>query len=118
MTLDLEIIYDLLTAASTRDLAPLDKHDVRALNRHRELLLTNYFVTGNSSYHTPPKGQPIVQSYSHLNLTESGERLLTLSNRVSLWQRAKDAIESDDSSWSLPDFCTYLESQSTNDRDA
>ena len=111
MRLNLDIISSLVHAIAKRDPALLAHHDEAALNRHRELLLTNEFAGGNSSAPTPADHQPFSWTYSQLELTGYGERLHEFTNRADLWQRAKDAYELDGCSWSLTELYEYLESQ-------
>ena len=90
----------------------IDHLDEALVNEQRELLLQNGLATGARSASEDAKGRPHDWTYTHLNLTDSGERLVTLSKNDLLWQRANEAYEFDEEKWSLADLYTYLEDQS------
>jgi hypothetical protein len=103
MKLDFDVILALLRSIDTGDASLLTQFDPARVNGQRELLGNGFIEGGVWSRDNRHWDQ------SNAFLTESGERLLRLSTDLAAWNRAQEAYDAMDQSWSLTDLLNYLE---------
>jgi hypothetical protein len=108
MTIDLEILRDVLKSFEARDASLVAMHDPSAVNAHRGLLLREGFAGGGAHSPEVSNGQPLAWEYSVWSLTEVGKDLLERLLDDGVWNRTKHAYAMADCSWPLSQLYVYM----------
>jgi hypothetical protein len=108
MNLDFDILRALLQSFDGDKPSLLANFEIARVNAHREQMLREGFLSGQLS---APERRPLVWDYSHTSLTEPGQRLLQLSADVIGWERAAEAYDMTEQSWSISDLADYMETR-------
>jgi hypothetical protein len=108
MTIDLEVLRDVLKSFNAHDASLVATHDPIAVNAHRGLLLREGFAGGGAYSPEVPNGQPLAWKYSVWSLTETGRDLLGRLLDDGIWERTKLAYAMVDCSGSLSQLYIYM----------